>query len=93
MYQWHVKGEHEECDERNLQQHILNQDDLAGAGGEDADPLRSELLQGVQFHSLESRDESVLFDMEPAFVLMYDPDIAFVRQLEVWVRAFSAGTT
>lgn len=52
-----------------------------GAGGTGG-PV-AQALQGVVFHALESRDESVLFDVQPAFVVMYDPDISFIRQLEV----------
>eukprot|EP00884_Botryococcus_braunii_P016193 jgi/Botrbrau1/3257/Bobra.174_1s0029.1 len=52
--------------------------------GEDVGVPQSEVLQGVKFRALENRDESTLFDVQPAFVVMYDPDIAFIRQLEVY---------
>ncbi len=39
--------------------------------------------QGVVFHALESRNDGVLWDVQPAFVVMVDSDVAFVRQLEV----------
>ncbi len=40
------------------------------------------LLQGVAFAALESHQEGELWAARPAFVVMYDPDIAFIRQLE-----------
>ena len=62
--------------------------DAPAAGGEDAEPLQQEaaqsaMLQGVVFHALESRNDGVLWDVQPAFVVMVDSDVAFVRQLEV----------
>ena len=41
------------------------------------------LLEGVSFHALESRNDGVLWDCNPSCVIMYDSDVAFVRQLEV----------
>ncbi len=41
------------------------------------------LLQGVLFAALDSHDEGLLWDVCSRFVVMYDPDIAFIRQLEV----------
>lgn len=41
------------------------------------------MLQGVTFHALESRNDGVLWDVQPSFVVMVDSDVAFVRQLEV----------
>ena len=35
------------------------------------------------FYALDSRQESILWDVKPSFVVVYDPDITFVRQLEV----------
>ena len=46
-------------------------------------PDRSPLLEGVSFHALESHDDGTLWDCLPACVIMYDSDVAFVRQLEV----------
>jgi hypothetical protein len=43
----------------------------------------SPLLEGVHFFALEGKDMGVLWKVRPAFVIVYDPDIAFVRQLEV----------
>lgn len=42
------------------------------------------LLKDVEFYALDSRQESILWDVQPVFVVVYDPDITFVRQLEVW---------
>ena len=41
------------------------------------------LLQDVYFCALDSKDVGVLWEIEPAYVIVYDPDISFVRQLEV----------
>ena len=41
------------------------------------------LLVGVQLLALDSGDEVDVWEPGPAFVVMYDPDIAFIRQLEV----------
>ena len=41
------------------------------------------LLKNVVFYALDSRQESILWDVKPAFVVVYDPDVTFVRQLEV----------
>ena len=44
---------------------------------------QSPLLEAVGFYALESRSDGVLWDRAPACVIMYDSDVAFVRQLEV----------
>ena len=44
---------------------------------------QSPLLEAVGFYALESRNDGVLWDRAPACVIMYDSDVAFVRQLEV----------
>lgn len=44
---------------------------------------RGPLLRGVCFAALDSHQEGLLWDVCPAFVVMYDPDVAFIRQLEV----------
>jgi len=41
------------------------------------------LLKDVVFYALDSRQESILWDVKPVFVVVYDPDVTFVRQLEV----------
>lgn len=41
-------------------------------------------LLGFAFTSLENHDEGILEQLQPLCVVMYDPDIAFVRQLEVY---------
>ena len=43
----------------------------------------SSLLEAVSFHALESRNDGALWDCSPGCVIMYDSDVAFVRQLEV----------
>ncbi|KAL0051045.1 hypothetical protein WJX82_001096 [Trebouxia sp. C0006] len=50
------------------------------AGGESEEGL----LKDVVFYALDSRQESILWDVKPAFVVVYDPDVTFVRQLEIY---------
>ncbi|KAK9806779.1 hypothetical protein WJX72_002577 [[Myrmecia] bisecta] len=38
----------------------------------------------VLFSALERREEGILWEVQPAFIVMVDPDVAFVRQLEVY---------
>lgn len=54
------------------------------------DGSEGELLKDVVFYALDSRQESILWDVKPSFVVVYDPDITFVRQLEV--RICSTGS-
>ncbi|KAL3151984.1 hypothetical protein ABBQ32_001106 [Trebouxia sp. C0010 RCD-2024] len=42
------------------------------------------LLKDVEFYTLDSRQESILWDVQPIFVVVYDPDVTFVRQLEIY---------
>ncbi|GLC66509.1 hypothetical protein PLESTF_000438200 [Pleodorina starrii] len=42
------------------------------------------LLVDVHFVSLDSHDEFVLWRLRPSFVIMYEPDLAFLRQVEVY---------
>jgi hypothetical protein len=53
--------------------------------------IGSGLAADVTFHALESRNDGVLWDVQPAFVVVYDPDVAFVRQLEVGLGSPSSG--
>ena len=57
------------------------EDGSARPTGQDA--ACSPMLQGVMFHALESRNDGVLWDVQPSCVVMVDSDVAFVRQLEV----------
>ena len=52
----------------------------AGGAGEPAGPL----LEGVRFLCLEEHDVMALWEARPAFVVMYDPDVALTRQLELY---------
>ena len=52
---------------------------IAAAAGENEEGL----LKDVVFYALDSRQESILWDVKPGFVVVYDPDVTFVRQLEV----------
>ena len=58
----------------------------AAADGDSDDGL----LKDVTFYALDSRQETILWDVKPAFVVVYDPDVTFVRQLEVWSLAAMA---
>lgn len=44
------------------------------------------LLAGVRLLALDTHDDVRVWEEGPAFVVMYDPDIAFIRQLEVCAR-------
>ncbi|GIL92347.1 hypothetical protein Vretifemale_19875, partial [Volvox reticuliferus] len=58
-----------------------------GANGPSVAPLHSpppSLLRDVHFVSLDGHDEFVLWRLKPSFVIMYEPDLAFLRQLEVY---------
>lgn len=39
------------------------------------------LLEGVRFHALESRQDDVLWAVQPSCVILYEPDLAFIRQV------------
>ena len=43
-----------------------------------------DLLKNVHFHSLDSNNESILWETDPDIVVMYHPDTAFVRQVELY---------
>ncbi|KXZ54474.1 hypothetical protein GPECTOR_4g539 [Gonium pectorale] len=43
-----------------------------------------DLLSDVAFYSLDAHDEFVLWRLRPSFVIMYEPDLAFLRQVEVY---------
>lgn len=49
------------------------------------------LLEGVRFVALEGHDVMSLWEACPAFVVMYDPDVAFTRQLEVYKASRCVG--
>ena len=46
-----------------------------------------EILQNVHFLALEGKDTGLLWKVKPTFILVHDPDIAFVRQIEVRLSA------
>ena len=48
-----------------------------------AEELEAPLLDGVRLLALDSHEDSQAWSPPPGFVVMYDPDIAFIRQLEV----------
>lgn len=39
------------------------------------------LLRDVVFHALDSHEEGILWDVQPCWVILYDLDLAFVRQV------------
>ncbi|GFR49035.1 hypothetical protein Agub_g11058, partial [Astrephomene gubernaculifera] len=59
-----------------------------GGGGAGAAPAPSSpappLLRDVHFVSLDSHDEFVLWRLQPGWVVMLEPDLAFLRQVEVY---------
>ncbi|GAB4818898.1 hypothetical protein N2152v2_005944 [Parachlorella kessleri] len=59
------------------------------AGGET--PLGGPLLESVEFVCLERHEGERVWEVRPAFVVMYDPDVAFTRQLELYKAESSAG--
>ena len=65
----------------------LSQVSIAGRAGAEAASREGEeedeTLRGFAFTALESHEEGILERLQPLCVVMYDPDIAFVRQLEV----------
>eukprot|EP00210_Caulerpa_lentillifera_P001178 g1134.t1 len=44
----------------------------------------AELLQNVQFHALDSQEESILWTVKPKVVILYHTDLGFIRQIEVY---------
>ncbi len=56
-----------------------------GGWGSPAHPAgRASGVEGVRFMALESHDIMRLWELQPAFVVMYDPDVTLTRQLEVY---------
>lgn len=41
-------------------------------------------LLGVHFLALDSHDHFLLWELEPQYVIMYDLDVEFLRQLEIF---------
>lgn len=64
---------------------VMNGFDCVATAGESDEGL----LKDVVFYALDSRQESILWDVKPAFVVVYDPDVTFVRQLEVQQSSFA----
>ena len=50
---------------------------------EPAEEPEAPLLEGVRVLALDSHEDGQAWSPPPGFVVMYDPDIAFIRQLEV----------
>lgn len=55
-----------------------------GEAGERQQPEQHPLLAGVEFLALETHGFMRLWEAQPAWVVMYDPDVAFTRQLELY---------
>ncbi|KAL6512237.1 hypothetical protein OROHE_019849 [Orobanche hederae] len=49
----------------------------------DKGPTNTSQLPSVQFHALES-DQSILDILQPSVIIVYHPDIAFVREIETY---------
>ncbi|KAK9857610.1 hypothetical protein WJX84_003319 [Apatococcus fuscideae] len=57
----------------------------AATGPADREASEEEALTHfVRFYNLESKEEGVLWDVKPSYIIMYDPDMAFIRQIEVF---------
>ncbi|GMH40938.1 hypothetical protein BSKO_08842 [Bryopsis sp. KO-2023] len=77
------RGKHDEPGkEISPQPHEL--EEIYDIAAEEALPENCPLLSGVQFLALDSHDDFVLWENFPEYVIMYDPDAAFLRQLEVF---------
>ncbi len=72
-------GQQQQEEERPAAEELLLQ---AGGGAPAAAPCP--LLAGVHFHSLDSHDEFVLWRLQPCYVVLYDPDMGFVRWAGRW---------
>eukprot|EP00891_Asterochloris_glomerata_P002772 jgi/Astpho2/2772/gw1.00050.23.1_t len=62
---------------------------VAAANGQQSTILpeageQNPLLRMTAFYALESNHQTVLWDVRPDVVIMYDPDMACIRQLEVY---------
>ena len=57
-------------------------DDKQQQQGDEA-AAESPMMRGVMFYALESQQESLVWQVQPTHVILYDPDIPFIRQLEV----------
>jgi hypothetical protein len=55
-----------------------------GGQGEGEEGGYAEVPGGVHFYALDSQDPFVLWRLQPGFVLLYDSDLSFLRQLEVY---------
>ena len=64
---------------------LADQHDAGGAAAEEGAKggEGAPLLKGVQLLALEAHEEGALWDLRPCFVVLFDPDIAVIRQLEV----------
>lgn len=51
---------------------------------------QSPLLAGVVLAAIDARDDMLLWRTQPAFVVLYDPSVALIRQLEV-LKAYRPG--
>ncbi|KAL6579018.1 DNA repair endonuclease uvh1 [Orobanche minor] len=49
----------------------------------DKGPTNTSQLPSVQFHALES-DQSILDILQPSVIIVYHPDIAFIREIETY---------
>lgn len=45
---------------------------------------QQDVSRGVHFYALDSQDPFVLWRLQPGFVVLYDADMTFLRQLEVY---------
>ena len=43
----------------------------------------AKILENVHFLALEGKDTGLLWQVRPAYIIVHDPDVSFVRQIEV----------
>ena len=67
------------------------QPNAACSKGEEAADICSS--RGFTFTALDSHDPGILERLQPGYVVMYDPDIAFIRQLEVSGTCIMSGAS
>lgn len=70
----------EESDVKGERRGSMLYDDTEWNANDDACPI----LRNVYFYALDSRNESILWQIRPQYVVMYHPDVAFLRQVEVF---------
>lgn len=78
------ESEHQEATEDQIEEEVSGRPSLLY----DKDLLESnrtaELLEKVQFHALDSQEESILWKTKPQTIILYHVEVGFIRQIEVY---------